>query len=163
MVEWKEEISRGLAHSAMDSFPTFADAAAELIDNPIDFRYGRKLSVRVTVDKPKDLMIFEDIGGEGMDAEGIADWLKWGTGRVHQKGDISLYRQGGKAACGYLADSLVLYAKRAGSEDVWKIEDSDWRGRTVARDWGKPSPVADKRLLPASVASCPKDQGIVRI
>ena len=163
MTVWKEEISRRLAQSAMDSFPTFADAAAELIDNPIDFRYGRKLTIRVTVDKPKDLMVFEDFGGEGMDAEGIADWLKWGTGRAHQKGDISLYRQGGKAACGYLADSLVLYAKRAGSEDVWKIEDSDWRGRTVEKDWGKPSPVADKRLLPASVASCPKDQGIVRI
>jgi len=163
MVEWREEISRGLAHSAMDSFPTFADAAAELIDNPIDFRHGRKLTVRVTVDKPKDLMVFEDFGGEGMDAEGIADRLKWGTGRPHQKGDISIYRQGGKAACGYLADSLVLYAKRAGSDDVWKFEDSDWRGRTDARDWGEPSPVADKRALPASVANCPKGQGIVRI
>ena len=163
MTVWKEEISRGLAQSAMDSFPTFADAAAELIDNPIDFRYGRKLTIRVSVEKAKDLMVFEDFGGEGMDAEGIADWLKWGTGRAHQKGDISLYRQGGKGACGYLADSLALYAKRAGSEDAWKIEDSDWRSRAVEKNWGQPSPVADKRALPASVAGCPVDQGIVRI
>ena len=163
MVIWTEEISRGLAHSAMDGFPTFADAAAELIDNPIDFRYGRRLAIRVTVDKPKEIMVFEDFGGEGMDAEGIADWLKWGTGRAHKKGDISLYRQGGKAACGYLADSLMLYAKRAGSEDIWKLEDSDWRARAEAMDWGKPNPVSDNRGLPASVANCPKEQGIVRI
>lgn len=163
MVIWTEEISRGLAHSAMDAFPTFADAAAELIDNPIDFRYGRKLSIRVVVDKARDLMVFEDYGGEGMDAEGIADWLKWGTGRAHRKGEISLYRQGGKAACGYLADSLILYGKRAGSEDIWKLEDSDWRGRTDAKDWGEPYPVADVARVPESVRKCPRDQGIVRI
>jgi hypothetical protein len=163
VVVWTEEISRGLAHSAMDAFPTFADAAAEIIDNPIDFRYGRKLSISVVVDKARDLMVFEDYGGEGMDAEGIADWLKWGTGRARRKGDISLYRQGGKAACGYLADSLVLYAKRAGSEEIWKLEDADWRGRTDARDWGEPRPVRDVSRLPATLRRCPKDEGIVRI
>lgn len=163
MTTWTGEISRGLAHSAMDAFPTFADAAAEIIDNPIDFRYGRKLTIRVEVDKVRDVMVFEDLGGEGMDAEGIADWLKWGSGRAHRQGDISLYRQGGKAACGYLADSLVLYAKRAGSNDCWKLEDSDWRTRTYAKEWGEARPVEDLSTLPESLRTGPTDQGIVRI
>jgi len=163
MVEWKEEISRGLAHSAMANFQTFADAAAELIDNPIDFRHHGTIEIRVTVEKAHDLMIFEDFGGEGMDADGIADWLKWGTGRQRRPGDISLNRQGGKAACGYLADSLVLYAKRAESQEVWRFEDADWRSRTEARNWGAPLAVSDRQSLPVSVRSCPAEQGIVRI
>jgi hypothetical protein len=163
MTRWQERISRNLAQVAMEAFPTAAHALFELVDNPIDFRRGRKLDIYVEVDKAGDTIVVEDHGGAGMDAVGIADWLNWGSGRARRLTDIGQYRQGGKAACGYLADSLVLWAKAAGSDDVWMFEDNDWRGRTEAKDWGEPQPVPSSVPLPRTLQDRPKEDGYVRI
>lgn len=163
MVRWQEQISRNLAQVAMDAFPTAAQALFELVDNPVDFRHGRKLDICVEVDKGRDTIVVEDHGGAGMDAAGIADWLNWGSGRARRPTDIGQYRQGGKAACGYLADSLVLWAKAAGSNEVWMIEDKDWRGRTEAKDWGEPQPMPSSVPLPRTLQGRPKSDGYVRM
>lgn len=47
---WKEEGSRGLAHVAMEDFPTVADAIFEIADNPLDYRRGRPLVIEITID-----------------------------------------------------------------------------------------------------------------
>ena len=75
---WKETSSRGLAKGAMNQYSTVAEALFEIIDNPIDYRFGRKLNIDICVQKSDDLVVVEDTGGEGMDADGIQDWLNWG-------------------------------------------------------------------------------------
>lgn len=163
MTEWREEASRALAKMAMENFPTVADAIFELVDNPIDYRRGRKLSIDITVDKSKDAIVVQDVGGEGMDAEGISDWLNWGSGHPHASADIGMYHQGGKAACGYLADSLRLYAKAAGRPEVWKLEDPLWGSRDYWMNWGSPTRLGNLSELPQKLRNCPQESGFVRI
>lgn len=140
MAIWEEEGSRGLAHVAMLDFPTVADAIFEIMDNPLDYRRGRPLHIDISIDRAHDRILIEDRGGEGMDAEGIADWLKWGTGHPHETGDIGRYHKGGKAACGYLADSVAILTRRAGQRAVWRFEDKQWKGRTEWATFGEPAP-----------------------
>src|SRR3989442_15679692 len=97
---WLESGSRSLALVLMEDFPTAADAFFELVDNPIDYRRGRQLAVTIDVDRGADRAAVQDSHGEGMDAEGIADWLPWGTGHPHTANDIGRFPKGGKAACG---------------------------------------------------------------
>lgn len=161
-VRWIEKVTRGLAKANMENFASVADAIFELVDNAIDARRGKKVSVHVEVNAKRDRVVVEDHGGYGMDAEGIADWLNWGTGRKHSSADIGMYYQGGKSACGFLGNSLRIYAKAAGSRDVWMFEDDKWRERNEAKDWGKPSPLPDDFKLPSTLTRNPQD-GYVRI
>ena len=56
MAVWIEEGSRGLAHVAMDDFPTVADALFEIADNPLDYRRGRHLNIDISIDKEHGLI-----------------------------------------------------------------------------------------------------------
>lgn len=163
MVRWKEELTREAIHPLMENFPSVADAIFELVDNAVDARRGRKITVDITASKEKDIIVVEDHGGGGMDAAGVAEWLRWGSGRKYSGDTIGMYHQGGKAAAGFLADSLKLYAKATGETDVWSLTDEDWRTRTDTKDWGEPEAVTDQRQLPASLRNHPVDDGFVRI
>jgi len=158
---WIEEGSRGLAHVAMEDFPTFADALFEIADNPLDYRHGRHLNIDITIDKSHDLIVVEDTGGEGMDADGVADWLKWGTGHPHERTDIGQFHKGGKAACGYLADSVVILTRRAGRQDVWRFEDRHWHSRSDWKVFGEPVPYEE--TIPGHLAALPVDVGFTRL
>ena len=160
---WKEEFSRDIARVLMEQYSSVADALFELVDNPIDFRRGRRLEITVEVDKDRDLIVVEDHGGAGMDADGIAHWLRWGSGRKRRPTDISRWRVGGKAASGYLANRLVMYAKAAGGTDVWFFEDEGWSTRSEAADWGEPEPLPKDVPLPRSLVERPVEDGYVRI
>ncbi|MCH7921223.1 MAG: hypothetical protein IIC50_25045, partial [Planctomycetes bacterium] len=98
-----------------------------------------------------------------MDAADIAGWLKWGSGRKRKSTDISRWRVGGKAACGYLGDDLALYAKAAGSDDIWFFEDHGWATREEVGNWGEPEPVPSSVPLPPSLADAGRAEGFVRI
>ena len=158
---WKEEGSRGLAHVAMEDFPTVADAIYEIADNPLDYRRGRALVIDITVDKDHDRIVVEDRGGEGMDADGIADWLRWGTGHPHDAGDIGKYHKGGKAACGYLAQSVEILTRRAGQAEVWRLEDKHWKTRPDWADFGEPKPYTGP--IPAHLRALPQSVGFTRL
>ena len=158
---WKEEASRALALVAMGDFPTAADAFFELVDNPIDYRRGRKLHIDLRIDRGHDLISITDWGGEGMDAKGIADWLNWGSGHPHTERDIGQYHKGGKAACGYLANSVRIFARRAGQREVWRFEDLGWKLRNDWTDFGEPLPYVG--ALPSAVAGLPEDVGFTHI
>ncbi len=160
---WKEEFGREVVRVLMEQYSSVADALFELVDNPIDFRRGRRLEITVAVDKNRGVIVVEDHGGAGMDADGIAHWLKWGSGRERRPTDISRWRVGGKAACGYLADRLVMYAKATGSSDVWFFEDEAWSTRSEAAVWGEPEPLPKDVPLPRSLAGRPDEDGYVRI
>jgi hypothetical protein len=161
MAVWIEEGSRGLAHVAMDDFPTVADAIFEIADNPLDYRRGRHLDIDISIGKDRDVIVIEDRGGEGMDADGVADWLKWGTGHPHQSTDIGQYHKGGKAACGYLADSVVILTRRAGHKELWRFEDRHWQSRSEWKVFGEPVPY--EGLIPSHLAALPLEVGFTRL
>lgn len=161
MAVWIEEGSRGLAHVAMDDFPTFADALFEIADNPLDYRHGRRLDIDISIARDRDLIVVEDIGGEGMDADGVANWLKWGTGHPHERTDIGQYHKGGKAACGYLADSVTILTRRAGHGEVWRFEDRHWQSRSEWKVFGEPAPYEGP--IPAHLAALPVEVGFTRL
>jgi hypothetical protein len=161
MATWIEQGSRGLAHVAMEDFPTVADAIFELADNPLDYRRGRMLAIDISINKDRGRIVVEDRGGEGMDAEGVADWLKWGTGHPHEAGDIGAYHKGGKAACGYLADSVEILTRRAGTSEVWRFVDEHWKRRTEWAHFGEPDPWTGD--VPAHLRNVPTEVGFTRI
>lgn len=160
-VAWRETSSRKLAQVAMNDFPTAADAFFEIIDNPLDYRHGRHIEIDVEAKKDLDRVVIEDRGGEGMDDEGIADWLQWGTGHPHQDTDIGQFHKGGKAACGYLADSIRIITRRSGREDVWMFADEHWRTREHWADFGTPEP--HRGRLVRHLADLPPGVGFTRI
>jgi hypothetical protein len=145
----------------MEDFPTAADAFFELVDNPIDYRRGRRLSVSIEVNKEADRVVVQDIQGEGMDAEGVADWLGWGTGHPHGGSDIGRFHKGGKAACGYLADSIRIFTRRAGQSAVWMFEDTNWKTRTDWKDYGEAIPYQGR--IPRELVDVSPTAGFTRL
>jgi len=97
-----------------------------------------------------------------MGAEEIQVWLNWGEGERHDASHIGRWHQGGKAACGFLGGHLKLWAKRAGSDDVWFLEDENWSDRPNPRDFGEPKPISEDDY-PSSMKKLPTDKGHVRI
>lgn len=158
---WKETSSRKLAQVAMNDFPTAADAFFEIIDNPLDYRHGRHIDIDVEASKEIDRVVVEDRGGDGMDDAGIADWLQWGTGHPHLATDIGRFHKGGKAACGYLADSIRITVRRSGRDEVWMFFDEHWRTREDWADFGTPEPHRER--LPRHLADLPPGTGFTRI
>jgi hypothetical protein len=159
---WRERASRGLAKGSMNQHSTVADALFEIIDNPIDYRFGGKLDIRVQVQKTRDLVVVEDVGGEGMDDEGIQDWLNWGSGHPHLARDIGRYHYGGKAATGFLANHIKIIARRAGTPTVWVFEDKEWATRDDWGDYGPPRTL-ELQKLPGHLAALEPHVGFVRI
>ncbi len=159
---WRERASRGLAKGSMNQYSTVAEALFEIIDNPIDYRLGRKLRIDVAVRKSDDLVVIEDTGGEGMGDEGIQDWLNWGSGHPHLRHHIGRYHYGGKAATGFLANHIRIVARRAGTQDIWLFEDAEWATRDDWADYGPPKTI-ERRELPPHLARLDPDVGLVRI
>jgi hypothetical protein len=162
VVYWQETISRGLVKALMGNFTSVADALKELVDNAIDYRWGQKLSISISYEREKDRVIVESDGGRGMGAEEIAVWLNWGEGEQHSEDHIGRWHQGGKAACGFLARHVRLWAKRKGDDRVWFFEDEDWAVRSEPKDFGTPQPLSPQEY-PDSMRGLPKDRGHVRI
>jgi hypothetical protein len=146
----------------MGNFTSVAEALKELVDNAIDYRWGQELRVDITHDKGRDRVIVESDGGRGMGAEDIRVWLNWGEGEQHTPEHIGRWHQGGKAACGFLARHLKLWAKRKDDGRVWFLEDEDWATRTEPKDFGEPSPLRPDQH-PDTMWNLPKERGHVRI
>jgi hypothetical protein len=161
-VEWKEKISRGTAIALMNNFASVAEALKELVDNPIDYRQGQKLSIEIVVDKRHDRLIVTSDGGRGMGAEDIQVWLNWGEGEDHLETHIGHWHQGGKAACGFLGRHVRLWAKRAHSNEVWFLEDENWGDRREPKVFGIPAPVPTP-LQPESMRNLEFGRGHVRL
>jgi hypothetical protein len=159
---WQETVTRGLAKALMGNFTSVAEALKELVDNAIDYRWGQKLIVRISHDASKDTAVVESDGGRGMGAEDIAVWLNWGEGEQHGPEHIGRWHQGGKAACGFLAGHVKLWAKRKDDNRVWFFEDEDWATRSQPRDFGVPEPITPEQY-PDTMRSVPKERGHVKI
>ncbi len=161
-VLWKEKITRGAAIALMNNFTSVAEALKELVDNPIDYRQGQLLEIDILDKHNRSLVVVESDGGRGMDADGINVWLNWGEGELHDEGHIGRWHQGGKAACGFLGSHVRLWAKKAGSDDIWYFEDKGWSSRTEAKSLGVPKPLS-RSHYPETMQTLPPDRGHVRI
>ncbi len=128
----EESIGRRAILALANNYPNMTDALLEIIENPFDYRKGRKLTVHVSVNKktngPGHISVL-DTGGEGMDDEGLQDWIKWGTGHSHTSDDIGQYHVGGKLASVYLGKSLEIICRKAGSSNIYRFYDPNWGGR----------------------------------
>jgi len=159
-VVWQEITGRGVTVALMNNFTSGADALKELIDNPIDYQWGQTLNVEIV--KRRDSVSIRSDGGRGMGAEEIQEWLNWGEGEEHFQSHIGKYHQGGKAACGFLGQQVEIWAKRAGSDEIWHLKDKDWNSRQVVKNFGTPTPLPESRY-PQTMRSLPTERGHVLI
>ena len=125
-----ESIGREALLAFASQYSSMPEALMELIDNPFDYRRGRRLTVAITIDKRHDFIRVLDDGGEGMNADGLAEWIGWGTGHKHAATDIGQYHVGGKLAAIYLAESLEIICRRSGEDEIWRFADPHWGTRT---------------------------------
>lgn len=161
-ITWRESASRRIVSALCSSYTSITHAVCELVDNAVDAMGDQQCLIKIELDKPGNRIVVENIGGSGMGAAEIAVWLSWGEDANHTSADIGHYGQGGKAACGYLGDSLRLWTKLAGESEIWKFEDFNWRNRSDFVDFGIPEPI-DRDLAPTSLKNCPIEMGCVRI
>ena len=149
MATISESIGREALLAFASQYSSMSEALMELIDNPFDYRRGRRLTVEVTIDKRIDkrngLIRVLDHGGEGMNAKGLAEWIGWGTGHEHATTDIGQYHVGGKLAAIYLAEGLEIICRHAGEHDIWRFADPRWGSRTDLFR-GEPEALAPDRL-----------------
>ena len=131
MTMLKETFGREALLAFSNNYSSISAALMELIDNPFDYRRGRHLTVDVKINKAHDMVRVLDYGGEGMNAEGLADWIGWGTGHAHSNTDIGQYHVGGKLAAIYLAESVEIVCRRSGEHQVWRFSDTNWGSRAT--------------------------------
>lgn len=134
MVAIRETIGRQALIALSNQYASVAEAILEIVDNPFDYRHNRELRIEISVDKPGDRVEILDVGGEGMDSTGLQEWIAWGTGEEHEEGDIGQYHVGGKLAAIYLANSIEIISRRAGSGHVWRFADPEWGRRATIFD-----------------------------
>ena len=114
----------------------------ELVDNAFDKRRGRHLTIDIQVDKLKGYLTITDYGGEGMNADGLQEWIRWGEGEEHLSTDIGQYRVGGKLAAVYLAEDLEVISRKSGEGEIWRFHDPHWGSRTEILEATLVSPLA---------------------
>jgi len=144
MASLRETVGRE-ALIALAQYQSVTQALAEIIDNPFDYRNNRFLTVEVRMDKTRGLLQILDFGGAGMDGEGLADWIQWGTGHKHSPQDIGQWHVGGKLAAIYLAESLEIVSRRSGDSKIFRFYDPHWGSRTTLYE-GKPDQLTKSQL-----------------
>lgn len=132
MTSIQETIGRSALLAAASNYQSVAEALMELIDNPFDKRRGRHLTIDIRIDKKRNRISITDVGGEGMNAEGLKGWIRWGEGERHATADIGQYHVGGKLAAVYLAEGLEILCRKSGESSTWRFHDPHWGSRTEA-------------------------------
>ena len=132
MTQISETIGRSAVLAAASNYQSVAEALLELVDNAFDKRRGRHLNIDLKVDRARDYLEIMDYGGEGMNADSLQEWIRWGEGEEHSASDIGQYRIGGKLAAVYLAEGLEIVCRKSGEDEIWRFHDSHWGSRTAA-------------------------------
>ena len=130
MTQITETIGRRAVLALASNYPSVADAMLELVDNAFDKRRGRHLLIDIEVNKLKDYLTITDYGGEGMNADGLQEWIRWGEGQEHLSTDIGQYHVGGKLAAVYLAEDLEVISRKSEEDEIWRFHDPHWGSRT---------------------------------
>ncbi len=124
----RERATLRMAESVMSNYTDSRLALLDLIDNCVDNRIaGRPLTIRVFV--TKDSISISNSGGQGLDQEGLENFLVWGHSDKTRL-QIGQYGVGGKAAMGFLGKSLEVSCSSVGSRDEYKFYDPDWETKS---------------------------------
>lgn len=134
MTQISETIGRSAVLAAASNYQSVSEALLELVDNAFDKRRGRFLNIDIRVDRSRDYLEVMDYGGEGMNADSLQEWIRWGEGQEHSASDIGQYRIGGKLAAVYLAEDLEITCRKSGEDEIWRFHDRHWGSRTTALD-----------------------------
>jgi len=123
---YHQTVNPELTSSLRANFRNPMLAIRELADNIFDARIpGRPVVVRIATDK--DMLVVTGENEKGMDATEFPTWLDWGN-RHKSRDEHSLggFGYGAKAACHYLARSLIMRFSRFGGNEMYILEDPEW-------------------------------------
>ena len=124
----KESMSTRAVEALMSNYRDPQQAFLELIDNAVDNRMeGKSLRVRVRV--AKNELSVTNLGGKGLDLEGLRNFFVWGYSQKVGQNTIGFYGVGGKAAMGYLGRSMEVVCSAAGSDIQYRVTDQNWESR----------------------------------
>lgn len=120
-----ERASLQMAESVMRNYSNSQQAILDLVDNAVDNRIeGQPLVIMIRNDKNRFYIM--NRGGEGLDLEGLQNYLQWGQSKKTDKA-IGQYGVGGKAAAGFLGNSLEVRCSPKGSLEEYRIFDPNWK------------------------------------
>lgn len=112
-------------HNYTDAIGAFM----ELIDNAVDERIEGK-QLRINLGTRGSRLFVGSVGGNGLDYDGLTRFFTWGeSAKRGQVGKIGRYGVGGKAAMGYLGNSMEVVCSRPGSNEGLRVVDGDWTAR----------------------------------
>lgn len=122
-----ERATLRMAESIMSNYRDPQLAVLDLVDNTIDNRIDTK-PLRVTIQVRKGEIYIRNVGGAGLDQQGLENFLNWGHS---EKGatQIGQYGVGGKAAMGFLGRSLEVRCSPQGSDEEYRFVDPDWKSK----------------------------------
>lgn len=119
-----ERATLRMAESVMSNYRDAQLALLDLVDNAVDNRTpGQQLTIKVNA--TRDSITIFNQGGEGLDLEGLENFLNWGHSEK-AAGQIGQYGVGGKAAMGFLGQSIEVRCSPNGSTTEYRLSDPDW-------------------------------------
>lgn len=111
----------------MQMFKDAQSASLELVDNAVANRIkGKQLHIKI--DAKGNHFFISNRGGHGLDREGLQNYFRW-TYHEEQQFGVGQHGVGGKAAMGYLGDSMSITCSPDGSKEVLFVQDTDWPKR----------------------------------
>lgn len=120
-----ETASLRMAESLMSNYRDAQGAVHDLVDNAVDNRITG-IPLRVGIRLSKREIVIRNVGGEGLDFDGLAEFLNWGHSSKTDR-DIGQYGVGGKSAMGFLGKSITVACSPRGSDVEFRIHDADWK------------------------------------
>lgn len=125
IVELIERATLRAVESEMSNYKTPMEAVLELIDNAVDDLIpGQPLNISIRLGR-REIHIYNE-GGQGMDLEGLRDYLSWGHSDKADQQKIGRFGIGGKAAAGFLGNNIQIRASAQGSEEQYLFRDRNW-------------------------------------
>ena len=127
-----ERANLRMGESVMSNYKNSQEALLDLIDNAVDNRIeGKKIIIKVNL--TRDNISIYNQGGEGLDLEGLENFLNWGHSDKNQR-QIGQYGVGGKSAIGFLGQSMEVRWSPKDSNREYHLEDKNWGSKPEASE-----------------------------
>lgn len=112
--------------SIMSNYVDPQQALLDLIDNAVDNRImqGADSPISIHVRIAHDEISIYNIGGHGLDLDGLEQFLNWG--HSSKTDQIGQYGVGGKAAMGFLGQGIEIRCSARGSNEEYRLVDANW-------------------------------------
>lgn len=118
------------AEVLMRNYSSSLQAIHDLVDNGVDNRFpGKPTEITIKFDRiqGKSQVLIRNVGGKGLDQEGLQSFLEWG--KSDKKDEIGQYGVGGKAAIGFLGDTVDVNCSPDGSHIGYHVHFDGFRDK----------------------------------